>query len=76
MDTEQTGDFSYRFSVLLDKQARVGDTSSIKCRMWSKARTARLGGNPSGARAFHNHGTLEIRHTGEFREDHAAGRAW
>src|ERR1700687_6101056 len=75
MDTKQAGNLSYRISILLDKQARVGDTSSIKCWGWAKTHAARFGGNPSGASAFHDKGALEIRHTGEHGEDHATGRS-
>ena len=75
MDTKQAGDLSYRPSVLLDKLARVGDTSSIKCWGWAKTHAARFGDNPSGAGAFHDKGALEIGHTGEHCEDHAAGRS-
>src|ERR1700687_5361564 len=75
MDTKQAGNLSYRISILLDKQARVGDTSGIKCWGWAKAHAARFGGNPSGAGAFHDQGTLEIRHAGEHGEDHAASRS-
>ena len=52
MDTKQAGDLSYRPSVLLDKLARVGDTSSIKCWGWAKAHAARFGGCKSGLGAL------------------------
>jgi len=63
MDTKQARSLSYRLSVLLDKLARVDDSSSIKCRSWAKAHAAHFGGNPSGAGTFHDKGALKIRHT-------------
>jgi hypothetical protein len=74
MDTKQASNLGYRLSVLLDKLARVDDSSSIKCWSWAKAHAARVGGNPSGAGTFHDQGALEIRHTGEHGENHATGR--
>lgn len=74
MDTKQA-DLTYRLSVLLDKLARVDDSSSIKCWSRAKAHAARFGGNPSGAGTFHDQGSLEIRHAGEHDEDRATGRS-
>ena len=74
MDTKQVRNLSYRLSVLLDKLARMDDSSSIKCWSWAKAHAARFSGNPSGAGTFHDQGALEIRYTGEYGENHATGR--
>src|SRR5471032_254527 len=73
MDTKQARNLSYRLSVLLDKLARVDDSSRIKRWSCAKAHAARFGGNPSGAGTFHDQGALEIRHTSEHGEDHATG---
>src|SRR5471032_1520725 len=75
MDTKQARNLSYRLSVLLDKLARVDDSSRIKCWSRAKAHAARFGGNPSGTGTFHDQGSLEIRHTGEHGEDHTTGRS-
>jgi hypothetical protein len=59
MDIKQASNLSYRLSVLLDKLARVDDSSSIKSWSWAEAYAARFGGNPSGAGTFHDQGALE-----------------
>ena len=74
MDTKQAGNLSYWLSVLLDKLARVDDTSSVKCWTWAKSHATGFSGNPSGADTFHDQEAPEIHHTSKHGGDPATGR--